>query len=138
MGVQWRTIGMSEPDLAQANAAGNGNGIGSTVVMDFATVVLVFWWGFRLRKNVQAAVCEMGFVLTAVALSEYVHATMMSSAGCEQVLVSHRIACGYTACISTSSTPGYEPPGDRQWWVCLLYTSPSPRDRQKSRMPSSA
>ena len=23
-------------------------------------------------------------------------------------------------------------------WVCLLYTSPSPRDRQKCRMPSSA
>ena len=23
-------------------------------------------------------------------------------------------------------------------WVCLLYTSPSPRDRQKARMPSSA
>ena len=25
-----------------------------------------------------------------------------------------------------------------QYWTCLLYTSPSPRDRQKSRMPSSA
>ena len=25
-----------------------------------------------------------------------------------------------------------------QYGVCLLYTSPSPRDRQKSRMPSSA
>ena len=25
-----------------------------------------------------------------------------------------------------------------QWSDCLLYTSPSPRDRQKSRMPSSA
>ena len=25
-----------------------------------------------------------------------------------------------------------------QWLFCLLYTSPSPRDRQKSRMPSSA
>ena len=24
------------------------------------------------------------------------------------------------------------------YWICLLYTSPSPRDRQKSRMPSSA
>ena len=24
------------------------------------------------------------------------------------------------------------------WGSCLLYTSPSPRDRQKSRMPSSA
>ena len=23
-------------------------------------------------------------------------------------------------------------------WGCLLYTSPSPRDRQKARMPSSA
>ena len=29
---------------------------------------------------------------------------------------------------------------DHDWWSypCLLYTSPSPRDRQKSRMPSSA
>ena len=24
------------------------------------------------------------------------------------------------------------------WWHCLLYTSPSPRDRTRSRMPSSA
>ena len=26
----------------------------------------------------------------------------------------------------------------RSYFRCLLYTSPSPRDRQKSRMPSSA
>ena len=26
----------------------------------------------------------------------------------------------------------------RKYMACLLYTSPSPRDRQKSRMPSSA
>ena len=26
----------------------------------------------------------------------------------------------------------------KRLWGCLLYTSPSPRDRQKSRMPSSA
>ena len=25
-----------------------------------------------------------------------------------------------------------------KWYVCLLYTSPSPRDRTRSRMPSSA
>ena len=25
-----------------------------------------------------------------------------------------------------------------KFWICLLYTSPSPRDRQKYRMPSSA
>ena len=28
--------------------------------------------------------------------------------------------------------------GKLEPWSCLLYTSPSPRDRQKSRMPSSA
>ena len=28
--------------------------------------------------------------------------------------------------------------GDGFYSTCLLYTSPSPRDRQKSRMPSSA
>ena len=28
--------------------------------------------------------------------------------------------------------------GDTKYTACLLYTSPSPRDRQKSRMPSSA
>ena len=27
---------------------------------------------------------------------------------------------------------------DAPYMFCLLYTSPSPRDRQKSRMPSSA
>ena len=34
--------------------------------------------------------------------------------------------------VDTSGSMGYGPGG------CLLYTSPSPRDRQKSRMPSSA
>ena len=29
-------------------------------------------------------------------------------------------------------------PKDRQVYTCLLYTSPSPRDRTRSRMPSSA
>ena len=28
--------------------------------------------------------------------------------------------------------------GEAWYYSCLLYTSPSPRDRQKSRMPSSA
>ena len=34
-------------------------------------------------------------------------------------------------------TPNHES-SDTHDWVCLLYTSPSPRDRQRSRMPSSA
>ena len=44
-----------------------------------------------------------------------------------------------------TATGDYENPkaalnlkAERIEWACLLYTSPSPRDRQKSRMPSSA
>ena len=36
--------------------------------------------------------------------------------------------------VANVNTPGYR----GQNMVCLLYTSPSPRDREKSRMPSSA
>ena len=32
----------------------------------------------------------------------------------------------------------FQPPMPANQMGCLLYTSPSPRDRQKSRMPSSA
>ena len=35
-------------------------------------------------------------------------------------------------------TMSYRIPNEVDNWSCLLYTSPSPRDRQKSRMPSSA
>ena len=45
----------------------------------------------------------------------------------------------------TSAYIGFDPTADSlhigslvQIMICLLYTSPSPRDRQKSRMPSSA
>src|SRR5665811_2276833 len=33
---------------------------------------------------------------------------------------------------------GYAVGRTRRYWTCLLYTSPSPRDRTRSRMPSSA
>ena len=36
------------------------------------------------------------------------------------------------------SIPSPGDPGEPNLKPCLLYTSPSPRDRQKSRMPSSA
>ena len=39
---------------------------------------------------------------------------------------------------STTGTYGDTPTKHSRMNACLLYTSPSPRDRQKSRMPSSA
>ena len=43
------------------------------------------------------------------------------------------LAIGVLVASSQIKTDIYE-----QYIICLLYTSPSPRDRQKSRMPSSA
>ena len=41
--------------------------------------------------------------------------------------------------LDKSKTIVFSPgPGSPKDYPCLLYTSPSPRDRQKSRMPSSA
>ena len=37
-----------------------------------------------------------------------------------------------------SDKSSVEIPSNLEGNICLLYTSPSPRDRQKSRMPSSA
>ena len=58
----------------------------------------------------------------------------------EDVKVNH-----YTEIGDGNATAGHNPlyesvrePEDAVYQICLLYTSPSPRDRQKSRMPSSA
>ena len=53
------------------------------------------------------------------------------------------VGCTYTDPTSKNKTfSNHWPTGtvasDAMAYVCLLYTSPSPRDRQKSRMPSSA
>ena len=49
----------------------------------------------------------------------------------------HETAGSDDLCFLTSSTPD-EVVAHLKANGCLLYTSPSPRDRQKSRMPSSA
>ena len=45
---------------------------------------------------------------------------------------------GFVRCGVSQGLPGFSNADAAGNWTCLLYTSPSPRDRQKSRMPSSA
>ena len=51
-----------------------------------------------------------------------------------------REVCGAVSgmTLAASALRGYNDPKAGPEKTCLLYTSPSPRDRQKSRMPSSA
>ena len=45
---------------------------------------------------------------------------------------------GYDATVEELLDPESQPPMERDLMICLLYTSPSPRDATLSRMPSSA
>ena len=56
----------------------------------------------------------------------------------DDVIAHHVIARGGFARHSVDARRRASPPVTALDDTCLLYTSPSPRDRQKSRMPSSA
>ena len=58
---------------------------------------------------------------------------IVSDRGKEFLNIVMKDLCDYMG-IDHRATSSYHP----QSMLCLLYTSPSPRDRQKSRMPSSA
>ena len=64
-------------------------------------------------------------------------------AGVEAALASARLGCRtamFTISLDQIANMPCNPSigGTAKGHLCLLYTSPSPRDRQKSRMPSSA
>ena len=56
----------------------------------------------------------------------------------------HKVLAAYTVLVARLITGRFDPTQNRAIWpstgnyACLLYTSPSPRDRTRSRMPSSA
>ena len=61
----------------------------------------------------------------------------------QQTLPVHYHSCSHISFVYYIQTPGdplvLHKKNPNEWFGdCLLYTSPSPRDRQKSRMPSSA
>ena len=61
----------------------------------------------------------------------------------QPVLIQHPCALGKAhtrqpVVLCYDHIPRLYPVDQRKVYTCLLYTSPSPRDRQKSRMPSSA
>ena len=55
------------------------------------------------------------------------------SPGCKKLIQKHGLKVPKVGLIDEPKVKTNE-----WFWLCLLYTSPSPRDRQKSRMPSSA
>ena len=56
----------------------------------------------------------------------------------EETLGSVRVQIEDSSLTSDGSKPRYSGAWGDKWTTCLLYTSPSPRDRTRSRMPSSA
>ena len=116
MGVGWRTIGYDDPRTAELVG-------GKTTMMDLATVVLVFKWGYNLRQSVHAAACEMAFILTVVALHEWGHALALAAFGCADVVISHRIAWGYTVCVDSAGSgaaAAATTDANDEWWAAAI------------------
>ena len=63
--------------------------------------------------------------------------TLIETITCSRYLDSI-LYTNYNPVINISYISSYRFFSDNNLYFCLLYTSPSPRDRQKSRMPSSA
>ena len=57
-------------------------------------------------------------------------------AALREVNIEEAIKTAAVPAVAAPVAPAEAPPAEEK--NCLLYTSPSPRDRQKSRMPSSA
>ena len=85
-----------------------------------------------LPSQVRWRVYGLLFLMFVLAFFEVISIFSMSlmamSIAAPQVILSHKIVQGIFQFL----------PALGQFCSCLLYTSPSPRDRQKSRMPSSA
>ena len=63
--------------------------------------------------------------------------------GIDDLLIYDRLGGTVSPLISDGQSYSYDPTFSDifprpQTWICLLYTSPSPRDQRGSRMPSSA
>src|SRR5665213_4320527 len=62
-----------------------------------------------------------------------------TSAAVDRIGTNGQVSFVRTLALHSPAWPWISPPSaSSSPWTCLLYTSPSPRDRQKSRMPSSA
>ena len=96
------------------------------------SILLMIWWGARtsLLIGFLAALLSMVigtvFGISAGHFRGWLGAVLMRITDWFLVLPSLVTALVLAAILGGST------------WTCLLYTSPSPRDRQKSRMPSSA
>ena len=96
------------------------------------------WSGHSVTSTHTTAIADLlqAQLAKAVAGGTQVAAMEVSSHALDQGRVA---GCQFSAAVFTNLTQDhldYHP--SMQAYFCLLYTSPSPRDRQKSRMPSSA
>ena len=116
----------------------------------------MFDWHYAASLLVDAAFWKAAWLVVELSVATWVIgivAGFMLALGKQSTLLPLRAACGAYIWLFRSLPLlvllifVYNLPQVLPWsggvlsdpfWACLLYTSPSPRDRQKSRMPSSA
>ena len=78
------------------------------------------------------------FITTISTFSMFKSAAADETSSCDLPDFDAKLTDHCAQILFTASRNGSDPSGFAWGNACLLYTSPSPRDRQRSRMPSSA
>ena len=142
---------MAKLDQKVAIISGSGQGIGRAIALKLASegaAVVVNDIDEKAANNTVAEIIDAGGKavscvgdVTAVDFGERFVQTALKEFGKLDIIVNN---AGYTwdSVIQKMSDEQFmamiEVHTMTPFRICLLYTSPSPRDRQKSRMPSSA
>ena len=124
----------SPPPAGSPGSPGGEGAPASTewAVGDTATALLVLAALCDGHEAGQEACLSVGLLAQCAAGLRAKHAVVR----CWSALCLSRLVQSNEHAAAASLDEHLLPPRAR--WTCLLYTSPSPRDRQKSRMPSSA
>ena len=93
------------------------------IIYGLVTAITYSFWPLSSIENVNSSELFRNETEANYKLPRFVY--LASISGCILFLIA--LASYFTGSIKLTL-----------WTACLLYTSPSPRDRQKSRMPSSA
>ena len=133
------TYNPSTNTLNVPNISGNGSGLSG--IEAFVTGMIILWsgaadaipTGFVLCNGSNSTPDLRGRFVVGYSNTDGDY-DVGDAGGSKQVTLSESQLPSHNHSASSSVSD----PGHAHSYICLLYTSPSPRDRQKSRMPSSA
>ena len=111
---------------------------GALIITALSLAILILWEQGFMKKIKLFQMIQGPLVVVALGIILNLAFRNTSLALNVDQIVSIPVAASFTEFVGLFTLPDFSHITNPQVWICLLYTSPSPRDRTRSRMPSSA